>query len=56
MLAAIYSAAVNPLPWSLPLIFRDLPFNLGGFSLLVVVISAVNILRRFRSSAEAVPR
>jgi preprotein translocase subunit SecY len=49
VLAAIYLAAVELLPWSLQRIFRDLPFNFGGFSLLVVVISAVDILRRFRS-------
>jgi len=56
VLAAVYLAAVNLLPWSLPLIFRDLPLIFGGFSLLVVVIPAVGIWRPFRGAEEAVPR
>jgi preprotein translocase subunit SecY len=54
VLAAVYLAAIYLLPWILHLIVRDLPFNFGGFSLLAVVIAAVDILRRLRGAESGV--
>jgi preprotein translocase subunit SecY len=56
VLAAAYLAAVYAVPGILHLLVRDPPFNFGGFSLLAVVIAAVDILRRLRSAGLGVLR
>ena len=54
-IGAVYLIAVCLLPVILWLNIRDLPFNFGGFSLLVFVIALLDILRGLRPEQAEAP-